>query len=166
MPFADCASASASFEACLPGSGFKQATVDFERPARAAGVTKYPVRKMVSLAVNGVISFSEAPLRAALWSGILVSALAIFYGFYIVALWTSDAQLVRGWSSTTFVAAFLGGANMMVTGIMGLYVGRIYAEVKARPLYLVDRRTGFDRVADAAPRESCPEAVPSARRIP
>ncbi len=145
--------------------GFKQATVDFERPARAAGVTKYPVRKMVSLAVNGVISFSEAPLRAALWSGILVSALAILYGFYIVALWASDAELVRGWSSTTFVAAFLGGANMMVTGIMGLYVGRIYAEVKARPLYLIDRQSGFDRAGDVSPRESCPEGVRSARRV-
>ena len=130
--------------------GFRQAVVEFERPARAAGKTKYPLGKMVALAVNGIISFSEAPLFFALWSGFTVSALAFLYGLYVVGLWCVSPNLVPGWSSTIVIVAFLGGANMMMTGIMGLYVGRIHSEVKGRPLYLVDRQVGFDRADSEA----------------
>ncbi len=126
--------------------GYRHAVVEFDRPARAAGETKYPLRKMASLAVNGIISFSEAPLRVALWGGLGVSALAFLYGVYVIGLWAFGTT-VPGWSSTVVVTAFLGGANMMMTGVMGLYVGRIYSEVKARPLYLVDRSIGLDREA-------------------
>jgi polyisoprenyl-phosphate glycosyltransferase len=118
--------------------GFRQAVVPFHRPARAAGQTKYPLAKMLRLAVNALISFSEAPLRLALWTGMGVSVLAMVYGLYVVGLWFSDANLVPGWSSTIVVTAFLCGVNMLMTGIMGLYVGRIYSEVKGRPLYVID----------------------------
>lgn len=130
--------------------GFTQAIVQFERPARAAGTTKYPLRKMLSLALDGIISFSEAPLRLALWSGMAISTLAIFYGFYVIGLWVTDPRVVPGWTSTVVVVAFLGGANMMMTGIMGLYVGRISSEVKQRPLYLVERRIGLPDAASAS----------------
>ena len=135
--------------------GFKQAVVQFERPGRAAGATKYTLRKMLSLAANGIVSFSEAPLRLALWCGFAVSSLAFAYGLYAVALWISGAPVVPGWSSTIVVTAFLCGANMCMTGIMGLYVGRIHSEVKARPLYVVDRTVGLDDAArEAAPLAS------------
>jgi dolichol-phosphate mannosyltransferase len=131
--------------------GFRQGTVAFDRPPRAAGQSKYPLRKMIALAANGVISFSDAPLRLALWAGGAVSALAFVYGLSVIGRWAlSDPSLERGWSSTIVVIAALGGANMLMTGVIGLYVGRIYAEAKGRPLYIVERAVGFDEKPAAA----------------
>jgi dolichol-phosphate mannosyltransferase len=125
--------------------GFRAAEVAFRRPARAAGDSKYPLRKMLRLAVNGFIGFSDAPLRLAIWAGMSVSGLALLYGFYVIGLWLTGSSLVTGWSSTIVIVSFLCGINMLMTGIMGLYVGRIHAEVKGRPLYVVGRRVGFER---------------------
>jgi glycosyltransferase involved in cell wall biosynthesis len=125
--------------------GFRQTEVAFHRPPRAAGETKYPLWKMARLALNGVIGFSDAPLRLAIWLGLAVSGLALAYGCYVIGLWLLSSQLVAGWSSTIVVVSFLCGINMLMTGIMGLYVGRIHAEVKRRPLYVVSARLGFDR---------------------
>ena len=125
--------------------GFRAAEVAFRRPARIAGETKYPLRKMARLAVNGVIGFSDAPLRLAIWAGMSVSGLALVYGLYVIGLSLVGSPLVTGWSSTIVIVSFLCGVNMLMTGIVGLYVGRIHAEVKGRPLYVVGRRSGFDR---------------------
>ena len=125
--------------------GFRHGTVTFDRPPRAAGSSKYSLRKMIALAANGLLSFSDAPLRLALWAGAAVSVLAFVYGLSVVGRWAfGDPSLERGWSSTIVVIAALGGANMLMTGVVGLYVGRIYAEAKARPLYIVERAVGFD----------------------
>ena len=129
--------------------GFKQTAVTFHRQPRAAGETKYPLRKMLRLAANGIVSFSDAPLRLALWVGMAVSALAMLYAACVVVMWFTQAHLVPGWSSTVVITALLSGINMMMTGIMGLYVGRIHNEVKGRPLYLVDQRVGFADGAEA-----------------
>lgn len=123
--------------------GFRQTSVEFHRPERAAGETKYPFIKMLRLAINGVVGFSDTPLRAAIWAGVSVSALALAYGFYVIAMWLAHSTLVSGWSSTIVIVSFLCGINMLMTGIVGLYVGRIYNEVKHRPLYVVDRTAGF-----------------------
>ncbi|MBV8753600.1 MAG: glycosyltransferase family 2 protein [Hyphomicrobiales bacterium] len=126
--------------------GFRAGEVAFRRPPRAAGETKYPLRKMLRLAVNGVIGFSDAPLRLAIWAGMSVSGLALLYGLYVIGLSLSgSSNLVTGWSSTIVIVSFLCGINMLMTGIVGLYVGRIHAEVKGRPLYVVGRRIGFER---------------------
>src|SRR5947209_9873199 len=125
--------------------GFRQTEVTFHRLPRLAGETKYPLLKMVRLAVNGALSFSDAPLRLAIWFGLGVSACAFFYGFYVASLWFMNSRLVEGWSSTIIVISFLCGINMLMTGIMGLYIGRIHAEVKRRPLYVVSQRLGFER---------------------
>jgi len=130
--------------------GFRQTAIEFERAERAAGETKWPVGKLVKLAVSGLVSFSDAPLRLALWLGLSVSTTAIIYGLYVFIERLLSQQYVAGWASTMFVVAFLGGANMMLTGIMGLYVGRIYSEVKRRPLYIVARSRGFERTRPAA----------------
>jgi len=130
--------------------GFRQAVVSFHRPARAAGETKYSLAKMFRLAVNAVLSFSDAPLRLALWIGLAVSTLAVVYGMFVIAMSLAGAQFERGWSSIIVLIAFLGGANMLMTGILGVYVGRIYSEMKHRPLYLVDRAIGFDAVEATA----------------
>ncbi|HEX3938344.1 MAG TPA: glycosyltransferase family 2 protein [Xanthobacteraceae bacterium] len=124
--------------------GFRQTEVTFHRLPRLAGETKYPVWKMVRLAVNGALSFSDAPLRLAIWFGLAVSACALFYGFYVAGLWFMNSRLVEGWSSTIIVISFLCGINMLMTGIMGLYIGRIHAEVKRRPLYVVSQKLGFE----------------------
>jgi dolichol-phosphate mannosyltransferase len=142
--------------------GFRQAVVTFHRPPRAAGETKYSLAKMIRLAANAVVSFSDAPLRVALWAGLAVSTLAILYGLWTIAMWAMGANLARGWSSIVVLAAFLGGANMLMTGVLGVYVGRIYAEVKRRPLYVVDRTVGFDAAERKAPGDEAP--APSARR--
>ncbi|HEX9167308.1 MAG TPA: glycosyltransferase family 2 protein [Roseiarcus sp.] len=135
--------------------GFRQGSVTFDRPPRAAGKSKYLLRKMVALAANGIISFSDAPLRLELWAGAAVSALAFVYGLSVIGRWAlGDPSLERGWSSTIVIIAALGGANMLMTGVIGLYVGRIYAEAKGRPLYIVERVTGFDDKPAAARRPS------------
>jgi dolichol-phosphate mannosyltransferase len=133
--------------------GFRQGTVTFDRPLRAAGTSKYSLRKMIGLAANGIISFSDAPLRLSLWAGGAVSALAFIYGLSVIGRWAlSDPTLERGWSSTIVIIAALGGANMLMTGVIGLYVGRIYAEAKGRPLYIVERAVGFEDAPTAARR--------------
>ena len=128
--------------------GFRQTAVEFHRPARAAGETKYPLFKMMRLALNGIIGFSDAPLRLAIWVGMVVSALAFAYGLYVIAMWSAQSPLVSGWSSTIVIISFLCGINMLMTGIIGLYIGRIYNEVKRRPLYVVDQRNGFETAQD------------------
>lgn len=130
--------------------GFRQTEVAFHRLPRFAGETKYPFWKMLRLAVNGALSFSEAPLWIAIWCGLAVSALAMLYGFYVMGLWLANSHLVEGWSSTVVVISFLCGVNMLMTGIMGLYIGRIHAEVKRRPLYVASQKVGFEREAAAA----------------
>jgi dolichol-phosphate mannosyltransferase len=142
--------------------GFRQAVVSFHRPPRAAGETKYSLAKMVRLAANGVVSFSDAPLRVALWAGLAISTLAIVYGLWVIAMWAMNANLARGWSSIVVLVAFLGGANMLMTGVMGVYVGRIYGEVKRRPLYVVDRTVGFGAAAEEPAAQA--EARPAAAR--
>jgi polyisoprenyl-phosphate glycosyltransferase len=135
--------------------GFRQATVTFDRPPRAAGTSKYSLGKMTRLAANGIISFSDAPLRLALWAGAAVSALAFVYGLSVIGRWAlSDPSLERGWSSTIVIIAALGGANMLMTGVIGLYVGRIYAESKGRPLYIVERVVGFEDASTVARRSA------------
>ena len=124
--------------------GYRQAVVQFHRPARAAGETKYSLAKMLRLAASGLVSFSDAPLRAALWIGLGVCGVALAYAVCVVAMWLFGANLARGWSSIIVVMTFLGGANMLMTGVLGVYIGRIHTEVKRRPLYVVDRAIGFE----------------------
>ncbi len=143
--------------------GFKQAVVPFHRPARAAGETKYSLTKMLRLAANGVVSFSDAPLRVALWAGLAVSGFAALYGLWVIGMWFANVNLARGWSSIIVLVAFLGGANMLMTGIMGVYVGRIYAEVKRRPLYVVDRAVGFETETRAVADGGREQAEPPRR---
>ena len=141
--------------------GFRQTEVTFHRLPRLAGETKYPLWNMVRLAVNGVIGFSDAPLRLAIWGGFAISGFAVLYGAYALIDWLAgDRSLVTGWASTIIIVSFLSGINMIMTGITGLYVGRIYAEVKRRPLYVLSEKVGFDRpaVAQSTPDSDSREA--------
>jgi glycosyltransferase involved in cell wall biosynthesis len=133
--------------------GFRQTEVAFHRLPRLAGETKYPLLKMLRLAVNGALSFSDAPLRLAIWCGLSVSILAMLYGLYVTGLALTHSHLVEGWSSTIIIVSFLCGLNMLMTGIMGLYIGRIHAEVKRRPLYVVAQKVGFGRDGATVPEQ-------------
>jgi polyisoprenyl-phosphate glycosyltransferase len=137
--------------------GFRHTCVEFERPPRAAGETKYPIWKMARLAVSGFIGFSDAPLLLAVWVGAVVSGLGLAYGLFVVAIWAAGGHLVPGWASIVVVVTVLCGMNMLLTGIVGLYVARIHAEVKRRPLYIVAEALGFaaaGKVADRATADS------------
>jgi polyisoprenyl-phosphate glycosyltransferase len=134
--------------------GFRQTAVPFHRQARAEGHTKYGWRKMLRLAFDGIIGFSDLPLRAALWAGMAVSLCALGYGAFVIALalFGSGTALASGWASMIVVLSFIGGMNLIMTGVVGLYVGRIHAEVKQRPLYVIGRREGFPSDAAEARR--------------
>jgi len=132
--------------------GFRQAAVEFDRPGRAAGTTKYPLRKMLRLALTGLVGFSDFPLRLAIWGGMGISAVALLYGFYAIGLKLIGDRVIEGWASTVVIVSFLCGANMLMTGIIGLYIGRIHGEVKRRPLYVVTERAGFEEVGASYPQ--------------
>ncbi len=138
--------------------GFRQTAVDFHRAPRLAGQTHYGWGKMLRLAANGIVGFSDAPLRLALWAGAIVSAGALGYGAYVLALAVlfQDADLIRGWTSLAVLTSFFAGMNLMTTGVVGLYVGRIHNEVKQRPLYVVRRSVGFERNLAARPESDAP----------
>ncbi len=130
--------------------GFKQTDVPFERPARAAGETKYPFWKMVRLATHGIVSFSEKPLRFALWAGLGISVLAGLLGVFAIAAKLFSTATIDGWTSTIVIVSFLSGINLFMTGIIGLYVGGIHAEVKRRPLYVIGKDSADDQQSGAA----------------
>lgn len=133
--------------------GFRQCGIPFARMPRAAGATKYPLRKMIRLAASGVYGFSDAPLRAIVQTGFAVSLLSLLSAVATIVMRVLGVPLVPGWASLMLAIAFLMGLNFIVLGIVGLYVGRIYEEVKARPLYLVRaiyRFTGTEETESAA----------------
>lgn len=118
--------------------GFQQTEVLFDRDERAAGETKYPLRKMVRLAADGVTGFSTAPLKLITRIGFLSLGLAALGILYAVALRLFFPQItVSGWTMIMVVMLFLGGVQMLSLGVIGSYIGRIYDEVRRRPLYIV-----------------------------
>ncbi|HVF39111.1 MAG TPA: glycosyltransferase family 2 protein [Gemmatimonadaceae bacterium] len=132
--------------------GFRQTAVMFERPARYAGTTKYPFTRMLALATDAVFALSKAPLRIATYLGFSVSAISFLLGVaFIIERLISDSAIARGWASTIVVVLFLGGVQLICLGVIGEFIGRIYDEVKGRPLYVVARTvTAGDRAAAVA----------------
>lgn len=121
--------------------GFPQTTVEYVRPERKAGATKYPTRKMIALALNGVLGFSTVPLRIISKIGLIVSVASFVAGFASIVAFFLGAT-IPGWTSIVVVAFFVGGVQLTVLGVIGEYVGRIYDEVRRRPLYLVEEIVG------------------------
>ena len=129
--------------------GFQQAGIPYSSPPRAAGRSKYTPRKMMRLATDAIIGFSDRPLRQALNVGFVVSALSIAFGLSAVVVKLAGGFSVPGWASLMVLFGVVGGIQLIVLGVIGEYVGRIYDEVKHRPLYLVRERHGFPE--DGAP---------------
>ncbi len=123
--------------------GFKQEALEYDREARFAGTTKYPFRKMMRLAFDAIMGFSNVPLRLASFVGFITSFLAfagILYALY-AKLFTNET--VAGWTFLMIAILFIGGITLVVLGIIGEYIGRIYSEIKQRPLYLIQEQMGF-----------------------
>ncbi|HXO98961.1 MAG TPA: glycosyltransferase family 2 protein [Luteibacter sp.] len=122
--------------------GYRQTAVTYHRDARYAGITKWNYWRLTNLAVEGITSFSTAPLRLATWVGVSAATLAFLYGIWVllkVLLWGDP---VRGYPTLMVVILFLGGAQLLALGVIGEYVGRTYSESKRRPLYYVESRRG------------------------
>jgi dolichol-phosphate mannosyltransferase len=117
--------------------GFRQSAVHYERPARFAGETKYPLRKMLRFAIDGITSFSVVPLRIATWLGVFAGLVAMAGGLWALYVKLLVSGVVPGWTTIMILVAMGSSAQLLMTGILGEYIGRIYEEVKRRPLYVV-----------------------------
>lgn len=124
--------------------GFKQTGIYYERQARAAGMTKYPFKKMLRFALNGITSFSYMPLQLATYLGFIVSAIAFVLSLYFLYLRFVAQIYVTGFTTLILAILFLGGVQLITLGIMGEYIGRIYDEVKQRPRYIVSELLGIE----------------------
>jgi len=124
-------------------AGFRQIALPYARAARHAGASKYPLRKMVHFATDGIISFSLVPLKLAIWSGFLAIWIAVAGIIVAIVDRFLETNVVRGWASIFVAVLFMGGVQLVSLGILGEYLGRIYTEVKRRPLYVVQERLGF-----------------------
>jgi dolichol-phosphate mannosyltransferase len=124
--------------------GFDQVPLRYDREPRMAGTTKYPLRKMVRFASDGLVSFSTAPLRVATQIGLVSSGIALAGIVYALAVRLFTSQWVQGWTAIFIAVLFVGGVQLVCLGIIGSYVGRIFEETKRRPLYVVRSRLGFD----------------------
>ena len=127
----------------VPLVGFKSTSVYYKREERIAGDSKYPISKMLSLAVDGVTSLSVKPIRFITALGFLVSVLS-----FVLALWAIYqffiGNVISGWASTIVIISFLGGVQLLSIGLLGEYIGKIYMETKNRPRFIVGERT-YDR---------------------
>ncbi len=125
--------------------GFKQTGVRFVRQERYAGSTKYPLKKMLKFAFDGITSFSFMPLQMATYLGFFVSVVSFLGILYVVYLRIFTQETIIGWASLMAAILFLGGVQLITLGIIGEYIGRIYDEAKARPLYFTQEVLGFER---------------------
>jgi glycosyltransferase involved in cell wall biosynthesis len=120
--------------------GFRQAGIEYDRDARNAGEPKYTLRKLIDLAVSGYVGFSSMPLRIAAWLGLCTATMG-----FLMVIWSAASRLMQsnvpqGWASTIAVILFIGGVQLVMLGIIGEYLGRVYDEVRVRPLYVISSR--------------------------
>jgi polyisoprenyl-phosphate glycosyltransferase len=144
--------------------GFAQVAVPFERPSRAAGTTKYSKRKMVMFAWDAILSFSTLPLRLATYFGFVTFLIGMAYGLVVFMRALFYKDLVPGWATVIVLETLLGGAILVCVGMVGEYVGRIYEEIKQRPIYIVRRRTNLENAIVPA-RGVIPERVEAGPRV-
>lgn len=131
--------------------GFKQAALPYRRAKRFAGASKYPLRKMMRFATDGILSFSTRPLQLSVGLGALCATGAMLGIFYALFMRLFTDIWVEGWTAMMIAVLFIGGVQLICVGILGEYVGRIYNEIKGRPLYIVQEYSGF---ADSGPTMS------------
>jgi glycosyltransferase involved in cell wall biosynthesis len=134
--------------------GFTQTALPYSRAARHAGTTKYPIRKMMRFALDAIASFSNVPLQIATVAGFVSAMLAFFLAIPLAIVFRIFGEFVPGVTTTVVAVLLLGGIQLMAIGMIGEYVGRIYDEVKRRPLYIVRERTDLVTAEDEPERTS------------
>ena len=128
--------------------GYKQIQIDFVAPPRFAGVSKFSPRKMLNFALDGIMAFSTLPLRFGLYAGVFCGFLSFILFLHVLFTKYIANDAVPGWATITGCILFFGGLQLTILGIIGEYIGRIFEEVKARPLYLIARGKPKDENAD------------------
>lgn len=134
------------FRGIVAWAGFRQEPVHFHRLGRSGGASKHRLKNRLSLAVTAILSFSLAPLRLATWLGLFSTGLALSSTLYALGLRFLADTWISGWVSLFIAVLFLGGVQLVLLGVLGEYVGRVYGEVKRRPLYCVKERLGFTSI--------------------
>ena len=117
--------------------GFRQTEVLYDRPARATGATKYPFGKMLGFAIDGITSFSVVPLRASTYLGLVIAFLSFCLGIWAIWVKWFTPNVVPGWATTFVMVSMASSVQLVMIGILGEYVGRIYEQLKQRPLYVL-----------------------------
>ena len=125
--------------------GFKQTGISYIRNERFAGETKYPFRKMLKFAIDGITSFSFLPLQLAMYAGAIISLMSFASGIYILCLRIITGRFIPGIAGILVSVLFLGGIQLLFLGLIGEYIGRMYDEIKQRPLYIVQEFLGFNQ---------------------
>jgi len=128
--------------------GFSQASISYARDERYRGERKYTLWQLVKLAIDGITSFSHFPLRLVTQLGLVVSLAGFLYAAIIIISGLFFGRVVPGWTTLMAAVIFLGGVQLIVVGVVGEYIGRIYVEVQQRPLYLIKQKTGFSEEAE------------------
>jgi polyisoprenyl-phosphate glycosyltransferase len=130
-----------SFPMFLNEVGFRRTSIDVEHAPRFAGSSSYTFGKLLDFALQSIVARSNKPLRLSIKFGFLLSALALIYGIYILLKYLVYQSSVPGWTSLAVLVSFLGGLGFANLGILGLYIGKVFDEVKFRPLYVVEQDT-------------------------
>lgn len=136
----------------IPQLGYPSSVVTYERHERFAGESKYPLRKMLALAWQGVTSFSAVPLRAITTLGMLVSVLSLAMGFWALGVRLFTTQAVPGWASIVIPLFLISGVQLLSLGIIGEYLAKVFVETKRRPLYFIEQQAGAEASPGAATR--------------
>lgn len=144
--------------------GYRQIGISYDRAERHSGVTKYPFSKMLKFAIDGITSFSQIPLRFSTYLGFATSSFAFIYAVVVLALKFAHMNY-PGYTSTMLAILFIGGVQLIGIGILGEYVGRIYDEIKARPLYLIADLQRSPRVGVAVRARSSTRERESVRDV-
>lgn len=135
--------------------GGKSIGIEYDRPDREKGETKYGMRKLVKLAVSGFISFSKVPLRISIFTGIVISFMSFGFGFINILRYIIFETPFSGFATIVVIISFLGGIQLIVLGMIGEYIGSIFDEIKNRPVYVIDEVVGLDKPMARIPnRES------------
>ena len=138
-------------------TGYRSTTIPYDAAPRQAGETKYSTARMLKLAIDGLVSFSAAPLHLAVYAGIALALLGFVYAGYALYARFVTGHVLPGWTSLAILISIVGGIQLVLMGVIGVYLGKIFEEVKRRPLYLVRSRLGID-----APRTESEEPAPVA----
>ncbi|MEO5358391.1 MAG: glycosyltransferase family 2 protein [Nitrospirae bacterium YQR-1] len=125
--------------------GFKDTVVNFNASDRTKGRSKYNFLRLIAFAIDGIVSFSKAPLKLSVFIGFILSLSSFLHGIFTIILFFINKQLPSGWTTLVVLISFIGGLQLIFMGIIGEYIAGIFDEVKRRPLYIVEKEYGHDK---------------------